>query len=61
MKANEIKPGDYYLANDIYEKKLIHVRVIEPSKSVADHFKCLRADGTKVILPASAFVRREQT
>jgi hypothetical protein len=61
MKAQEIKPGEYYRVTDIYEGKITVVRVIGRSNSVEDHWTCQRDDGSRVILPASAFIRRELT
>jgi hypothetical protein len=58
MKAHEIRPGEYYRAADIYDGNVIVVRVIGRSESVEDHWICLRGDGSRVLLPTSAFVRR---
>ena len=57
MNAQDIVPGQFYRAVDIYEKEVIRVQVVEASKNVEDHWVCLRPNGKKVILPSSSFMR----
>lgn len=53
----EIKPGSCYVVTDIYEGGTTVVRVIERADSTEEHWKCVRGDGRKALLPASAFIK----